>query len=351
VPARLPLPTLLSQVLVAFTIEFDNEFEHRMPHRTTTGPAAGSGRGPWATSMVMWSNFMQYVPDDGIRLSDLDGAARLTNLKGLERWGYIVIADQVVRPTRAARNAQAVWRPLAAEIEARWRERFGADTIARLDAALASIVDRLDVELPEYLPVVGYDMFTRIPEKLPTKLPAASPEPQLYTLVARALLGFTLDFEHEAKVSLPMGANVLRVLGADGVRVRDLPYAAGVSKEAIAMVLKFLERRDYVVIERDPAEPRTKLARPTDRGRGAQDAHHRLLGDIEQRWEKRFGRGTVADLRAPLGDLVGEPTADHSPLFGGLTPYPDGWRASVRRPQTLPHHPMVLHRGGYPDGS
>ena len=32
---QLPLTTLLSRVLVAFTIEFDNELEHRMPHRTT----------------------------------------------------------------------------------------------------------------------------------------------------------------------------------------------------------------------------------------------------------------------------------------------------------------------------
>lgn len=31
----LPLPALLSQAFVAFTIECDNEFEHRMPHRTT----------------------------------------------------------------------------------------------------------------------------------------------------------------------------------------------------------------------------------------------------------------------------------------------------------------------------
>ena len=40
-----------------------------------------------------------------------------------------------------------------------------------------------------------------------------------------------------------------------------------------------------------------------------------------------------------------------SPLFAGLEPYPDGWRAAVRPPATLPHYPMVLHRGGYPDGS
>jgi hypothetical protein len=26
-------------------------------------------------------------------------------------------------------------------------------------------------------------------------------------------------------------------------------------------------------------------------------------------------------------------------------------RSSLRRPATLPHYPMVLHRGGFPDGS
>jgi hypothetical protein len=47
--------------------------------------------------------------------------------------------------------------------------------------------------------------------------------------------------------------------------------------------------------------------------------------------------------------LTGEPNL--SRLFRGLEPHPGGWRESVRKPDTLPHHPMVLHRGGYPDGS
>ncbi|HEY7176300.1 MAG TPA: hypothetical protein VH442_15400, partial [Micromonosporaceae bacterium] len=63
--SRVPLPTLLSQALIAFTIEFDNEFEYRMPHRTADRPG---GRGPWLTSMAMWSNFIRLVPDEGIPL-------------------------------------------------------------------------------------------------------------------------------------------------------------------------------------------------------------------------------------------------------------------------------------------
>jgi hypothetical protein len=47
--------------------------------------------------------------------------------------------------------------------------------------------------------------------------------------------------------------------------------------------------------------------------------------------------------------LVGEPTAPRSPIFGGLEPHPDGWRAAVRKPNTLPHYPMVLHcMAGFP---
>jgi hypothetical protein len=60
-PDDLPLPTLLSRLLIAFTIEFDNEAEHRMEHRTTLGSAGGTGRGPWLVSQAMWANFMQFV--------------------------------------------------------------------------------------------------------------------------------------------------------------------------------------------------------------------------------------------------------------------------------------------------
>jgi hypothetical protein len=43
---QLPLPALLSQALVAFTIELDNEFEHQMPHRTRNHGATGVRGGP-----------------------------------------------------------------------------------------------------------------------------------------------------------------------------------------------------------------------------------------------------------------------------------------------------------------
>ncbi len=53
---------------------------------------------------------------------------------------------------------------------------------------------------------------------------------------------------------------------------------------------------------------------------------------------------------------------DQRGLSEGLHPYPDGWRARKRYVEQtnaviddptgrLPHYPMVLHRGGWPDGA
>ncbi len=94
-----------------------------------------------------------------------------------------------------------------------------------------------------------------------------------------------------------------------------------------------------------------KILRLTPKGRIAQDAYYRLILDVEQRWQARFGKDVVRNLRESLERLDGDATAHRSPLFRGLEPYPNGWRAAAPRPEGLPHYPMVLHRGGFPDGS
>jgi len=82
---RLLLSGLLSQVLVAFTIECDNEFERQMPHRTSNyGSTAGRGAGPWLVSVAMWWTCMRFVGADGITVAELTRRARTgTNLPGM----------------------------------------------------------------------------------------------------------------------------------------------------------------------------------------------------------------------------------------------------------------------------
>ena len=240
-----------------------------------------------------------------------------------------------------------MWRPLAAEVEQRWRERFGDPAIDELRQALSSVADPT---LPLYLPVVGYADGMRAGHV--RDAPGAEAE-DLAALLSQALLSFTLEYEDESVLSLALSANVVRVLSADGIPVRDLPARSGVSKEAITAAVGFLQRNGYAAVEPDPAT-RSKLVRLTKEGLAAQAQHTRLKRAVEQRWRKRLGRDF---------DRLAKALITGRQLALGLQPYPDGWR-TARNPyrarseavladpaSALPQYPMVLHRGGYPDGS
>jgi hypothetical protein len=112
-----------------------------------------------------------------------------------------------------------------------------------------------------------------------------------------------------------------------------------------------LERRACAVVEPDPAATRGEVIRLTDKGVAARAKYERLLAATEEAWGTVYGPRRLAALRAALEPLVGAGTLDSSPLAAGLRPEPGNWRASVKAPETLPHYPMVLHRGGFPDGS
>ena len=359
----LPLSALLSQALVAFTIEWDNEAEHRSPHRTTGyGRTAGTpGGAPWLTSLVMWANCLRFVPDEGITVTGLREVARTeTNLDGMRRWGYVTYqpdpgrgtrpaASAVMRPTARGRDAREVLRGLDGEIEERWRDRFGGETVAGLRTALEDVVAGLDPGLPDCLPILKYGLFSRTISGLSAPAAPASPgDLPLWTLLSRALLAYAIEFETESERSLAIGANLLRVLTPDGVRTRDIPALAGVSKEAVAMAMGVVAKNGLAAEGPDPAGGRWKVTRLTPAGMRARRSYHDLTAAIEERWRDRFGAGAVSGLRAGLEVLA---AGDPPSLWRGLEPYPDGWRAKARRPAVLPHYPMVLHRGGYPDGS
>jgi DNA-binding MarR family transcriptional regulator len=315
---------------------------------------------------------MKFVGPDGVQLGEMERLARTrTNLAGMQRWRYITVTpgpkdrdpkrpgpEAVLRATAGGRVAQEVWGPLFGVIDDRWRTRFGEDAIADLRAPLSAIAESVDLDLPDCLPILGYGLFSSGRNGAATFLPrnnqAATSDGDanlpLPALLSRVLLAFAIDFERASKLSLAISANVLRVLNDDGLRVRDLPTLTGVSKEAVAMTAGYLEKQGYVTIEPVPAPDRGQRLRLTAQGRAAQKNTVTLVNSIEEQWQTRFGTDAVRALRSSLEPLVGEGTTQ-SPLFGGLTPYPDGWRAAVRTPSTLPHYPMVLHRGGYPDGS
>jgi hypothetical protein len=352
----------VSQALIAFTIELDNEFERRFKE---------AGGGARVTSLTMWSNLLRFVTG-GTTVGEFASASGLpkpqarSRLGGLERWRYVSVGpagaakregygsargtkdDWVVRFTAAGERAAAIWPALPAEIEGRWRERFGGAAIDELVAALRAVEETIELALPEYLPVVSSTngMALELPNVETRTAADALP---LVTLLAHALMAYTVAFEDDAALSLPLSANVVRVLDDKPLSVRELPALTGISKEAVEVSLTSLARTAYVVIEGAPASRRT--IRLTSGGGGLRADERRLHSRCEEEW-------VDADrLRAALVAVL-----DQSDLSAGLVPPPEGWRASTQYVQQtealladprgrLPHHPMVLHRGGWPDGS
>ena len=182
--AGLPLPTLLSQVLVAFTMEFDNEAERHIQHRTTKhGSTGASPHAPWLVSMVLWSNCMQFVGEKGVQVGELEKLARTkTNLNGMQGWGYITVEPDpadgskpprsrwLIRVTPAGRKAQEVWQPLFATIENRWKDRFGKDEIGQLRESLGLLIRQVDLNLPGCLPILGYALLSTRLDRVPARL-------------------------------------------------------------------------------------------------------------------------------------------------------------------------------------
>lgn len=127
------------------------------------------------------------------------------------------------------------------------------------------------------------------------------------------------------------------------------------------MALTFLRKNGHVVVETGAKGSRTKIARLTTKGHEAHLAPPTVHDTVAHAWQQRFG-GDVRRLRAATRSLLEQRAGDRARLTLGLTPYPDGWRANGRYaertaamlddPHTgLPQYPIVLNRGGWPDGS
>ncbi len=363
--SRLPLSALLSQALIALTIEFDNEFEHRVPHRTSD--FGGSRPDPFLVSMVMWLMVLRYVPEQGITAAELkrqSGCSKKQLRHLLERlsiwWGYVTIipvANQpesvwIVRPTVGGRKAIAVWSELTPIIEQRWQKRFGHNVIHDLVSALEAVANKLDPDLPDYLPILGYELKSRIPEDHSRPALAENEPRTLPILLSKVLLSFAIDFEAESNFSLALYANFLRIGAEHDIRVKDIPRLSGVSKEATAMALDRLQKQGLAEVRNESSASRLKVLSVNAEGRGRAVACAKHLEMIETRWHTQFGAGQIAKLRASLESIIYAESAEGpSLLMEAIVPHPDNWRGQVPPREMLPDFPMVLHRGGYPDGS
>ena len=135
---------------------------------------------------------------------------------------------------------------------------------------------RLDPALPDCLPILGYGLRSKFdPESdaRPTADPQDAADLPLWALLSRPLLAFALQYERAPGPSLAVSANVLRVLSPGGVRTRDIPALAGISKESVAMAVGLLAKSGLATEGPDPDGGRFRIIRLTVAGIAARDAY------------------------------------------------------------------------------
>jgi DNA-binding MarR family transcriptional regulator len=135
-------------------------------------------------------------------------------------------------------------------------------------------------------------------------------DPPGFELPLRLLLGFrTLIDALHAELARqghpelrPVHGFVLQAVGSAGATAVELGHRLGVTKQAAAKHIEFLEARGYVERGADPADARRKPVRLTARGIDSLDRSAAIFEDLRAGWARTLGeerlRALETDLRA-----------------------------------------------------
>jgi DNA-binding MarR family transcriptional regulator len=122
-------------------------------------------------------------------------------------------------------------------------------------------------------------------------------------------------FEHELIAAAPSFEgtewrpthnHVLRHLDREGTRASVIAERAGLTRQAITMIVDELEEAGVVRREPDPEDGRAKRIVYTAAGLRGFDASRARIAEIERRWKRELGAEGWAALRASLGALADE---------------------------------------------
>ncbi|HXA57103.1 MAG TPA: hypothetical protein VNU84_06665 [Candidatus Acidoferrum sp.] len=337
-----PLSALLSQILVAYTLEFDNEFEREM------GGAAYAGA---RLSLVIWLNLIRFIPPSGISVRELTILAlapqeRIKHQLGcLERWGFVALqphagtarnamshgwgsgrgitAKWSVRLSAKGEKAVQIWPPLFATISRRWRGRFGDSALDRLNESLCAVVSEIDIELP-----YGLADVREVKEPFPPRISHNTRREPLPILLSQLLTLFAVEFEPQSLAPLVLCANVLRVLSETPVPLAEIPRRTGGSPEMTDIGWRL---KPFVIVESDTVARRRSL-RLSPLGREAQQNYQRLVSEIEGRWETRFGKEKIRHVNDSLNTLFDARKGDRLLIAEGMIPPPGVVRAGDTAP-------------------
>lgn len=332
-PAR-PLAELLSDALLTLTRIYED---------------AGAGEDP-PPSLTMWSGLLRALRPEGITVSDLTRATRLSKravlgwLGAAATWGYLVPerpgrarAGDRIEITDKWRAAAEEWPGVAKAAGKAWVKQVGAAPAKELRGALEALVSGFALELPHYPVPYGpvdwtmtggdYRKANPGPPRLPSHGADWSPVVRgegdtasvlaLPALVSQALVNFQIDGE-SAGCYPQLVIDVLRRIPKGGVPLAASPPIAHVDEDGKSGyvrhgILKLTGKRGAQRVGLTPLAERV-LAR-----------YEPAAAEIESQWREEYGDETVARVRAALE---------------GLAP-------SLDPPSDPPHHIWVICEPGH----
>lgn len=321
-----PLYALLAHALLDFNRDFERSASDVDEH----------------TSLLVWADFLRVVGDDGISVSDLPSAARISRRAAqawlrrspTNRWVEVTAEAprvKIARLTDAGRRTRDNCEAIAGATEQAWRAKVGEADAKGARAALEDLVSRLDLELPHYPITYGASDWSALggpwvaakpgPPRVPAHgadwVPAVRGDGDtvsrltLAALLSQALMGFLVDYEDRMPFPMAVAALLAQTMPDGAVRLADVPSVLAVDGAGKSG----LERHGVVKVTGSGDK---RVARLTPTGVQIRDAYEPTVEDVERSWRKRYGE-TVGDLVAALE------------------------RVDAKLPGDLPDHVLVRH--------
>ena len=101
----------------------------------------------------------------------------------------------------------------------------------------------------------------------------------------------------------PVHDFAIRAIDAGADTASELARQLGVSKQAAAKTIGFLEERGYVSGEADPRDSRRRLFTVTDEGHALLRTGEQVFDDLRTQWAERIGAKELERLEEALSDL------------------------------------------------
>ena len=295
------------------------------------------------TSLLVWADFLRVLGDDGISVSDLPAAARISRRAAqawlrrspTNRWVEVTAEAprvKIARLTDAGRRTRDNCEAIAGATEKAWCTRAGDADAKTVRAALEELVSRVDLELAHYPITYGASDWSALggpwvaAKPGPPRIPAHGADwvpvvrgdgdtvsrLPLHALLSQALMAFLVDYEDRMPFPMAVAALIAQTMPGGAVPLADVPPVLAVDGAGKSG----LERHGVVKVRGRGGQ---RVATLTPTGVRIRDAYQPTVDDVERSWRERYGAETVGDLVTALA------------------------RVDAKLPGDLPDHILVRH--------